>query len=220
MQLISTVFDPLIGKRLLDIGCGSGALIGALQKRQAVPAGIDTSERLVELARAKFPDADLQVASAADLPFADAAFDGAVILNSLHHFPARRIGTALREALRVIRPRGHVLIIEPLARGAYYEVLSPLEDERPVRAAALEALDRFLGKGLAKEVFRHVYDMAVPVESAEALIAEALRTDPSRRERAQAVAARVKTLFAARAGRKGDRTVLDQPMVASLLAKA
>ena len=65
------------GRRILDAGCGSGALFAALRDRSAIVTGIDKSAAMVDLARRRLgADADLRVAElGSPLPFPDDAFD-------------------------------------------------------------------------------------------------------------------------------------------------
>ena len=68
------------GQSALDVGCGTGALLGELATRLGPEhvAGVDPSEPFLELARAAVPDADIRRAAAEDLPFEDDAFDVAM----------------------------------------------------------------------------------------------------------------------------------------------
>ena len=86
--------------------------------RRVPPSGPRTEERwrrawtrptgLVELARAHVPEADMRVGDMQFLPYADDAFDVVAGFNSF--FFAADIVAALREAGRVAKPGGHVLI--------------------------------------------------------------------------------------------------------------
>ncbi|MEE8270477.1 MAG: class I SAM-dependent methyltransferase, partial [Alphaproteobacteria bacterium] len=75
-----------------------------------------------------------------DLPLADGSVDLVVFFNSLHHVPVADQPRALAEAARVLRPGGRVYVLEPLAEGAYFDMVRPVDDETAVRAAALAAL--------------------------------------------------------------------------------
>src|SRR4051812_19022677 len=68
------------GQRVLDVGCGPGALTSELVERlgAADVVAIDPSESFVAAARARHPDADIRQASAETLPFPDASFDAAL----------------------------------------------------------------------------------------------------------------------------------------------
>jgi ubiquinone/menaquinone biosynthesis C-methylase UbiE len=92
----------------LDIGCGEGHNTRLLAKRGARVTAIDIAENLIASARqveAHEPlDIAYQVASAVDLPFADATFDFATAFMSFMDIP--ETDRVLAEACRVLKPRG------------------------------------------------------------------------------------------------------------------
>src|SRR6266704_2677262 len=49
------------GWHVLDIGCGAGAFLRLVAERGVAPHGLDASEALLEFARGRLPDTDLQV---------------------------------------------------------------------------------------------------------------------------------------------------------------
>jgi FAD/FMN-containing dehydrogenase/SAM-dependent methyltransferase len=95
------------GTRLLDVGCGSGLTLVLATERGAIPAGLDISPGLLQIARDRLPDADLREGDMEHLPFGDAAFDAVTGVNAFQFAgdPQR----ALRESARVTRPGGHVV---------------------------------------------------------------------------------------------------------------
>lgn len=96
------------GQSVLEVGCGSGVFLELAARRRAVLAGIDASEALVELARARVPGADVRVGDMEHLPYADASFDVVCGFNSF--FFADDMTAALREAARVARPDAAVVL--------------------------------------------------------------------------------------------------------------
>ena len=98
------------GRRVLDAGCGSGALTAALRDRGAEVTGIDSSAGLLELARERLgPEVALRQADLSRaLPFADAAFDDVTASLVLHYL--RDWQPTLREFRRVLRPRGRLIV--------------------------------------------------------------------------------------------------------------
>jgi ubiquinone/menaquinone biosynthesis C-methylase UbiE len=104
------------GTRLLEVGCGVGAVLGILG--EAFPGvqltGVDIEERQVEAARAHLDalglTADLRSADALALPFADESFDHVWMMWFLEH--VTNPVAALREARRVLVPGGELTAIE------------------------------------------------------------------------------------------------------------
>ena len=98
------------GRRVLDAGCGSGALSEALRAKGALVTGFDSSPVMVELARQRLgEDADLQVADLSlPLPFAEGAFDDVVVSLVLHYL--QDWTAPLSELRRVLRPGGRLLL--------------------------------------------------------------------------------------------------------------
>ena len=96
------------GERVLDVGCGPGALTAELVTRlgPAAVAAVDPSEPFVTAVRARHPGVDVRRASAERLPFADGSFDAA-LAQLVVHFMADPVG-GLAEMARVTRRDGVV----------------------------------------------------------------------------------------------------------------
>jgi ubiquinone/menaquinone biosynthesis C-methylase UbiE len=98
-------------KSLLDVGCGSGAMLSMLRDRELQLSGVDFSASLVELARRSLKDADIRTAEAAELPFASCQFDMVLCHGVFLYFQDfQYAGTALKEMLRVCQPRARIWI--------------------------------------------------------------------------------------------------------------
>ncbi|MFF4694036.1 class I SAM-dependent methyltransferase [Streptomyces sp. NPDC001307] len=97
------------GRRILDVGCGSGPLFAALRNRGAIVSGFDASAGMLELARRRLGDgADLQVADlGSPLPYSDDTFDDVVASLVLHYL--EDWGPALAELRRVLKPGGRLI---------------------------------------------------------------------------------------------------------------
>jgi SAM-dependent methyltransferase len=96
------------GQRVLDVGCGPGALTAELVHRlgPAAVSAVDPAEQFVGAARERHPDVSVQQASAEDLPFPDDAFDAALAQLVVHFMSDPAAGVA--EMRRVTRPDGVV----------------------------------------------------------------------------------------------------------------
>jgi SAM-dependent methyltransferase len=98
------------GRRILDVGCGSGPLFAALRDRGAILAGFDSSAGMIKRARRRLgDDADLRVTElGSPLPFPDGAFDDVVAALVLHYL--EDWGPALAELRRVLKPGGRLIV--------------------------------------------------------------------------------------------------------------
>lgn len=96
------------GDVVLDIGCGAGAFLRLVGERGARAYGIDASDALVELARARAPEAEVRVGDMESLPYDDDTFD--LVTGFTSFFFANDIVVALREAGRVAKPGAPVAI--------------------------------------------------------------------------------------------------------------
>ena len=104
---------PPPGGAALDIACGTGQLTVELQRRvgrggRAV--GIDFSERMLAIARARHPAMEWVQGDAASLPFEGSSFDAATNAFGLRNLA--HPGEGLREMERVVRPGGRMVILE------------------------------------------------------------------------------------------------------------
>lgn len=103
------------GARVLEIGCGSGGLLRMLVARGARVVGVDTSERALQLTRARVPSAfAVHIAADTPLPFRDGAFDAILAQHVIEHLPD--VDAALREWARVLKSNGRLVLATPNAR--------------------------------------------------------------------------------------------------------
>ncbi|TSD98049.1 class I SAM-dependent methyltransferase [Skermania sp. ID1734] len=96
------LLGPVVGKRILEVGCGSAPCSRWLAAHGASPVGIDISMRMLAFGAGGVP---LVQANAEALPFADASFDAACSAFGAIPFVADSAGV-MREVARVLRPGG------------------------------------------------------------------------------------------------------------------
>lgn len=170
---------PVAGRRILDIGCGSGAFLELLLAGGADATGMEVAEEtLARAAAAGIDPARLALGDGRALPFADASFDCACFVFSFHHVPADLRTTVLAEAARVLADNGTLVAIEPLPAGPMSEALAPIEDETEVRTAAQALLADPPAPFVLAETAH--YEIARTYASHEAMIHNAVEVDAAR----------------------------------------
>ena len=150
------------GARVLDLGCGTGLELGAYfaQNPTARVTGIDLAPGMLRALAEKFPDRDLELicGSYFDVPFG-ADYDGAVSVESLHHFTKEEKTSLYVKVRKALKPGGFFILTD-------YFVESD-EEERFHRAQLLCLKQE---QGISDDAFYH-YDTPLTVEhETEALL--------------------------------------------------
>jgi ubiquinone/menaquinone biosynthesis C-methylase UbiE len=104
--------------RMLDVGCGTGSLIGLMSREDQAERliGLDFSREMVRRAGVKFaalPNAErvhIVNGDSERLPFIDSCFDVLTCCNSFHHYPHQQ--QAIGEFRRVLRPGGLMVLVD------------------------------------------------------------------------------------------------------------
>lgn len=149
---------------ILDLGCGTGLELNfyfALNPTAKV-TGIDLSKGMLSQLQQKFPDWALHLicGSYFDVPLGDSVFDGAVSVESLHHFTAEEKLPLYRKLCTALKPGASFVLTDYFASDEEYEQFYRAE---LVRLKAEQ--------GIADSHFYH-YDTPLTVEhETEALLA-------------------------------------------------
>jgi ubiquinone/menaquinone biosynthesis C-methylase UbiE len=135
------------GTRVLDVGCGPGAVVAAALARGAEPTGVDVAPGMLAEARRRHPGVTLIEADLVDLPLPDGAFPAAVGNFVFNHLPEPERAAA--ELRRVLAPGGAVALSVwgPPERNRWLGLVGEALDEAGVPAPAVVAAgpspDRF-----------------------------------------------------------------------------
>ena len=101
---------------VLDVGCGTGRWLRRYSARGLRAVGVDATEGMLQRAAASGLKCPLVVGLAQSLPFDNSSFDLVSAVTVIQHIPPADQGDALKEMARVLRPGGHLLLLE-LIRG-------------------------------------------------------------------------------------------------------
>lgn len=150
----------LAAPRLLDLGCGTGALA---ERVLGVAPGahltcVDLSPRMAEAARARLAGrAEVLLGDVERLPFHDAGFDAAWCNDSFHHYPDPE--RAAFQVWRVLAPGGALVIgdaWQPAPARAVMNAWLPRSREGDVRIYSEAELRDILGAWFAEVSWRRV----------------------------------------------------------------
>ena len=167
----ANVFYPFTAKQLptsekchiLDLGCGTGLELQEYYplNPSATVTGIDLSQGMLAALKKKFPDKDLHriCASYFDVPFGVSLFDGAVSVESLHHFTKAEKVPLYAKLHRALKDHGYFVLTDYFA---------PSDEEEQLYRQTLMRLKA--EQGITDDAFYH-YDTPLTVEhETEALL--------------------------------------------------
>ncbi|MBN8547935.1 MAG: metalloregulator ArsR/SmtB family transcription factor [Deltaproteobacteria bacterium] len=98
----------------LELGCGSGPFLDKIVPRSGMTVGVDYSQGMLDEARrtlgSRASQVDLRLGYLEHLPIGDDSIDVALVYMVLHHLPTPV--DALKDACRVLKPGGQLLIVD------------------------------------------------------------------------------------------------------------
>lgn len=145
------MLGDICGRRVLDYGCGGGWSTEALCGRGAHVIGFDLALTRLAEARSHLPTggdgltAGLVQCAAEQLPFPTGAFDAVFGKQILHHLDLQ---TAVPEIVRILRPGGKAVFLEPLIHNPLlqaYRRLTPRFRSPTERALSMANLEEIAG---------------------------------------------------------------------------
>lgn len=217
---------PLDGAALIELGCGAADFARRLVAAHpgATLLGLEVDERQMakNLAQPEGHWAGIRFAAAGAqaIPAADASFDGALMLKSLHHVPLESLDQALAEVHRVLKPGGWLYVSEPVFDGLSNEVIRLFNDEGLVRREAYQALMRALAGGGWQMVTERFFEMPTRYRDFADFAARMIDVTFAERRLDESIRTEVRAHFE-RLGRRGDDGYLHftRPMRINLLRK-
>lgn len=154
--------NPIKGSRILDVATGTGEQALAFARKGYDVVGIDLSEDMLRVAKRKkrVGNAKFELADATSLPFEDGSFEVTCISFALHDMPSTIREKALKEMVRVTKPKGMVLIVDyglprgKIGRFLIYHIVKLYEGPYYARfiKSDLVALLRKMGIEVRKEL--------------------------------------------------------------------
>ncbi|MHB1295652.1 MAG: class I SAM-dependent methyltransferase [Anaerolineae bacterium] len=144
MQLVMELARPQAGERALDVGTGTGHFAAALAARGLEVVGLDASEAMLAVARARSAAVTWQRGQAEALPFGDGAFPLVLSVTALEFM--RDPALALDEMCRVTAPGGRMVVAVLNRESAWGRMYTEnaRESGSPFRGAHLYTPDEFV----------------------------------------------------------------------------
>lgn len=106
--------SPEPGQRILDIGCGTGAVLGLIGAMRVEYVGIDPSPAYIDEATRRYPDADFRVGELGNIDNDSLGrFDRVVMKGVLHHISDDLVHEAAKVAAEVLKPGGIFASMDP-----------------------------------------------------------------------------------------------------------
>lgn len=116
------LLSPQDGDHILDVGCGSGVLVGELAEIPGVRAiGVDANSDAIAFARRTYPakNADFLLGLADELPIQDLAINKIAFLEILEHLEVEQAKRTLVGFRDLLPPRGRIVISTPNAKSLW-----------------------------------------------------------------------------------------------------
>jgi SAM-dependent methyltransferase len=162
LEYAFAVLGDVVGRTILELGCGSGINSVLLARRGARVIAVDISRSLIEVAARRVAvhgvgdRVRFVTGSAHDLPLAAESVDVVVGISVLHHL---ELDAAAREIGRVLKPGGRAIFKEPVRASSLLRLARPVVPyrrsdvspfERPLTPADLETFRRRFVAGVCR----------------------------------------------------------------------
>lgn len=119
-------YSDITDKKVLEVGCGAGRISSLLATQCETLIAIDPDKNAINQAKTTTSGVDFKVGSGEEIIFPSSTFDIVIFTLSLHHQDSSK---ALKEASRVVKNDGKILVIEPVVDGELEQVFSFVHNE-------------------------------------------------------------------------------------------
>jgi len=111
-NVLLSCLDLNTSDTVIDVGCGTGYLLCRMAEQQKIIGyGIDLEPKMIDEAKRKCPEMNIQVSPSENTPFDRCTFDVMTACMAYHHFFDKE--GFIKEAARIIKPGGYLYIADP-----------------------------------------------------------------------------------------------------------
>ncbi|MEB4592596.1 class I SAM-dependent methyltransferase [Candidatus Thiothrix sp. Deng01] len=147
---------PLTNATVLELGCGKAQMTLRIAERfpiaRIIATEVDQIQHALNLVSEHPASIEFRTGGAEAIDMPDNSIDVVFMFKSLHHVPRERMGAALQEIARVLKPGGMAWISEPVYAGDFNDILRLFNDEKTVRELAFNAIREAVDAGVLESV--------------------------------------------------------------------
>ncbi len=166
-KIILNLVDEFGRGKTIDVGCGDGYITSQIAKKFKEVVGVDISKEAIKIAKKKNLKISFVAATCVNLPFSDNSFDTVVASEIIEHVNYNDGKMLLKEAKRILKPQGKLIISTPNLSNPYVKFL---QIKRKMRARKnIEHLKEYTKKEFAGSIsayFRIIHlnsDVYLPI---------------------------------------------------------
>ncbi|MDE5598609.1 MAG: class I SAM-dependent methyltransferase [Lachnospiraceae bacterium] len=117
--------------KVLDVGCGTGTILKRLNDICHIKGfGIDIEEKMVEQAKLKLPQMDIQKCDCSNTSFENEMFDSIIACMTFHHFYDQM--AFANEMFRILKKGGKLYIVDPKLPGLFRKIVNTILINRSI----------------------------------------------------------------------------------------
>lgn len=98
------------GSKVLDIGCAVGYTLEILKQSGMQPEGIDISPRMIQYAKARNPELNINAADFLEVQYPNDSYDAALMYAFIHLFPYEQADLCIAKVAKILKPGGLLFI--------------------------------------------------------------------------------------------------------------